>query len=105
MFLDQTRDNASGELVDCARAGDEEGFRALASCLMPADEIEECWRGARARLGLIVRPALVVYRTITIPGRSFAHPTQDQFGGLFGRCETSYPDPVCACGAIRLEWI
>ena len=44
-------DNASAELVDLARAGDESGFRALASCLMPAGEVEECWHGVRARLG------------------------------------------------------
>ncbi len=45
-------DNASQELVDLARAGDRDGFTALAGCLMPADEVEECWAGTRQRLGL-----------------------------------------------------
>ena len=101
MFLDETRDNASGELVDRARAGDEGGFRALASCLMPADEIEECWRGARARLGLsdgIVRPVLIEPRPIRCPHIQRADPSPRQGG------ETRYPDPICVCGAIMLEW-
>ena len=45
-------DNASSELVDLARAGDRDGFDALASCLMPADTIAECWNGVRRRLRL-----------------------------------------------------
>lgn len=28
-----------------------EGFRALASCAMPVEEVEACWEGTRARLG------------------------------------------------------
>ena len=47
-------DNAAKELTDLARAGDEPGFRCLASCVMPMDEIGECWAGARQRLGLPV---------------------------------------------------
>lgn len=45
-------DNASQELVDLARQGDAAGFRALAACVMPVEEIGECWAGARRRLGL-----------------------------------------------------
>lgn len=45
-------DNASAELVDLARAGDREGFRALASCLMPVKKVDECWSGTRKRLKL-----------------------------------------------------
>ena len=128
MYLDQNRDNASGELVGLARACDYGGFRALASCLMPIDEIEECWRGARARLGrsdgqLVVPDDLPpgtqcsdptcpcrdwapgdVFnrRMVVILGRSFVHPVLGS-GGI-GQCRTLAPDPICACGAIRIEW-
>lgn len=44
-------DNASAELVDLARAGDRDAFAALAGCLMPAGEVDECWAGCRRRLG------------------------------------------------------
>lgn len=45
-------DNAVGELVDLARAGDRRGFDALASCLMPAGDVDACWAGTRKRLGV-----------------------------------------------------
>ncbi len=45
-------DNAAEELVALARGGDRAGFDALASCLMPVDQVAECWAGARRRLGL-----------------------------------------------------
>ena len=45
-------DNASEELVAFARAGKREDFDALAGCLMPAEEIAECWAGCRVRLNL-----------------------------------------------------
>lgn len=47
------QDNGSAELVELARAGDRAGFEALASCLMPPDDIEACWSGCRRRLGLL----------------------------------------------------
>jgi len=45
-------DNVSKELIDLARAGDELGFRRLAACVMPVEEIDECWVGTRGRLRL-----------------------------------------------------
>ena len=45
-------DNVAQELVELVQAGDEAGFRALAGCVMPVDEVDECWCGTRARLGL-----------------------------------------------------
>jgi len=45
-------DNAAAELTALARRGDEAGFRALAVCVMPLEEVGECWAGARGRLGL-----------------------------------------------------
>ena len=45
-------DNAAAELTALARCGDEAGFRALAACVMPLEEVGECWAGARERLGL-----------------------------------------------------
>ena len=45
-------DNVTQELLELVQAGDEAGFRALAGCVMPAGEVDECWCGARARLGL-----------------------------------------------------
>ena len=45
-------DNASAELTALARRGDEAGFRALAACVMPLEEVGECWAGTRGRLGL-----------------------------------------------------
>ena len=45
-------DNVAQELVEMVKRGDEAGFRALAGCVMPAGEVDECWCGARARLGL-----------------------------------------------------
>ena len=50
--VDPLDDNVARELVDLARAGDETGFRTLAACVMPLEEIGECWAGARDRLGL-----------------------------------------------------
>ena len=44
--------NAWAELIELARRGDKLGFDAVAGCLMPTGEVEECWRGTRARLGL-----------------------------------------------------
>ena len=45
-------DNATEELVTLARSGDRAGFDALASCLMPTEQIAECWTGVRVRLGM-----------------------------------------------------
>ena len=45
-------DNAASELTALARRGDETGFRALAACVMPLEEVGECWAGVRDRLGL-----------------------------------------------------
>ena len=45
-------DNMAQELVEMVKRGDEAGFRALAGCVMPASEVDECWHGTRARLGL-----------------------------------------------------
>ena len=45
-------DNAAEELVDLARAHERKAFWALAACLMPVEQIAECWDGCRARLGL-----------------------------------------------------
>ncbi|MDP3937832.1 MAG: hypothetical protein Q8R92_06820 [Deltaproteobacteria bacterium] len=45
-------DNIAKELTDLARAGDAPGFRRLAACVMPVEEIDECWAGTRGRLGL-----------------------------------------------------
>ena len=47
-----TNDNTTTELVELARQGNEEQFRDLAACLMPLNEIQECWDGARQRLNL-----------------------------------------------------
>jgi len=47
-----TNDNTTKELVELARQGNEEQFRELASCLMPIEEVQECWDGARQRLNL-----------------------------------------------------
>ena len=44
--------NVTRELLELVKRGDEVGFRALAGCVMPADEVDECWHGAQARLGL-----------------------------------------------------
>jgi hypothetical protein len=49
-------DNATSELVDLARRGDHALFVELASLLVPSEKVEECWVGARRRLGLEVRP-------------------------------------------------
>lgn len=49
---DEQADNATQELLDLVAAGDEAGFRELAGCVMTAEDVEPCWRGARARLGL-----------------------------------------------------
>ena len=46
-------DNVTRELLALVNRGDEVGFRALAGCVMPADEVDDCWWGARARLGLL----------------------------------------------------
>ena len=113
-------DNASAELVDLARAGDESGFRALASCLMPAGEVEECWHGVRARLGhLAVEASTPERRELWVPeGRFFRHPVPGEIrAAIYGEdenvylpphftyCMTEPPDPVCRCGAYRLEWV
>lgn len=45
-------DNATEELIALVRAGDRGAFDALASCLMPLEQIAECWAGTRVRLGL-----------------------------------------------------
>jgi len=102
-------DNASAELVDLARAGDESGFRALASCLMPAGEVEECWHGVRARLGHPAVEASAPERRgpWVCRGRFFRHPVlgeaySDDICTTY--CMTERPDPVCRCGAYRLEW-
>ena len=50
--LAASHDNAATELMALARRGDEAGFRALAVCVMPLEEVGECWAGARGRLGL-----------------------------------------------------
>jgi len=47
-----TDDNTTKELVELARHGNEEQFRELAACLMPIEDIQECWDGARQRLNL-----------------------------------------------------
>jgi len=47
-------DNVVQELVELVKAGDEAGFRALAACVMPLEEVGECWAGTRERLGLSV---------------------------------------------------
>lgn len=47
-------DNTTDELLAFARAGDRVGFDALAACLMPPDRVEECWTGARSRLGVVL---------------------------------------------------
>ena len=49
---DEQADNVTEELLELVKRGDEAGFRALAGCVMPADEVDECWHGAQARLGL-----------------------------------------------------
>jgi len=46
-------DNVTRELLELVKAGDEAGFSALAGCVMPAGEVDDCWHGARARLGLL----------------------------------------------------
>ena len=43
-------DNVTQELMELVRAGDEPGFRALAGCVMPAEDVEPCWNGAQARI-------------------------------------------------------
>jgi len=45
-------DNVTQELLKLVKAGDEAGFRALAGCVMPAEQVHDCWDGVRARLGL-----------------------------------------------------
>jgi len=50
--VDVVADNATEELVTLARSGDRAGFDALASCLMPTEQIAECWTGVRVRLGM-----------------------------------------------------
>jgi len=80
------RDNASAELIECVRANDAERFRALASCLMSPDTIEEYWRALSGHPG---SPCQHGHR---------ADPSPRQGG------ETRYPDPICVCGAIMLEW-
>ena len=47
---DQGSDNVTQELMELVRAGDEPGFRALAGCVMPAEDVEPCWNGAQARI-------------------------------------------------------
>lgn len=49
-LLPAARDHAVEELVALARAGDRAGFDALASCLMPAGEVDAFWAGARLRV-------------------------------------------------------
>ena len=51
-WRDEQADHVTQELLDLVAAGDEAGFRALAGCVMPAEDVEPCWHGARARLGL-----------------------------------------------------
>ena len=46
-------DNAMQELLELAKAGDRLGFSAVAGCLMPKEEVDECWAGTRTRLGLV----------------------------------------------------
>jgi len=94
-------DNASAELVGLARAGDREGFRALAGCLMPAAQVEECWRGVRARLGH--RPeGSGARRSFVVEGRSFTHPVLSAGGVWY--CVTDRAAPACRCGAYDLDW-
>ena len=45
-------DNVMRELLELVKRGDEAGFRALAGCVMPAEQVHDCWDGVRARLGL-----------------------------------------------------
>ena len=49
-------DNVTWELLELVKRGDEAGFREMAGCVMPAGEVDECWCGVRARLGLSPRP-------------------------------------------------
>jgi hypothetical protein len=51
--IDELDDNAVKELVDLARANDEAGFRALASCVVAPGQVDDLWTGTRARLGLV----------------------------------------------------
>ena len=43
-------DNTIKELIDLARQDDAAGFHELAACLMPIEDIQECWEGTRQRL-------------------------------------------------------
>lgn len=43
-------DNSLAELLDLVRVGDRAGFQALASALMPLEDVEPSWAGARARM-------------------------------------------------------
>jgi hypothetical protein len=43
-------DNAVKELLDLARANDETGFRALAACYGPAEEVDALWVRVRRRV-------------------------------------------------------
>ena len=113
-------DNASAELVGLARAGDREGFRALAGCLMPAAQVEECWRGTRARLGH--RPeGSGARRGFVVEGHSFTHPNlsagevqvddlllddllSPELACVTDRCVTDRAAPACRCGAYELDW-
>lgn len=47
---EEEADNVTHELLELLRQGDEAGFRALAGCVMPAEEITACWHGAQARI-------------------------------------------------------
>lgn len=50
--IEQRDDGVTVELVALARAGDRVLFREIAGCIMPAAEVDDCWIGTRARLGL-----------------------------------------------------
>ncbi len=51
---DEQADNVTHELLELVRKGDEAGFRALAGCVMPAEDVEPCWYGAQARIAHLI---------------------------------------------------
>lgn len=61
----QGADNVTDELMELVRQGDEARFRELAACVMPAGEVDECWAGARARLGFSGPPVPPVGQEIS----------------------------------------
>ena len=118
-------DNAAAELLDLCRADDRAGFDALASALMPAEEVDECWAGARRRLGLEAgavtsiarslhpeRPigpsdqnadVIDAVRDITVrEGSRVSHIIMQDDSSYY--CVTARPNTRCPCGAYRITW-